>query len=193
MNRARILPWDHGDLLNFCSCFEWLGEMQIHLISIEISVVRCRHREIHSECWPRKDLQIHFVFHFEIRLSTPISERSNNYKIIVLLIWSINSRPYSFPIAHFDSVSHHRHLVECWLSIEDDNISISHMSFHSAYPSFINLSLSSQWISHRYPGWRWRSAALGWYLRSTLAPFSLTMYFAPGYCESPRFTSSCSL
>lgn len=67
------------------------------------------------------------------------------------------------------------------------------MSFHSEYHSFINLSLSSQLISHRYPGWRWRSAALGWYLRSTLAPFSLTMYFAPGYCESPRFTSSCSL
>ena len=32
----------------------------------------------------------------------------------------------------------------------------------------------------------------GWYLRSIRSPLSLMIYLAPGYCESPRCTSSCS-
>lgn len=37
------IPRDHQQLLNFGLCFEALGDVEIHLVSIEISIVRCSH------------------------------------------------------------------------------------------------------------------------------------------------------
>jgi len=61
LSRLYYLSWSQVDVHNFCSRLHRLGDVHVHLIPVEVGVVRTRVAQVHSERRPRQHL--HSVTH----------------------------------------------------------------------------------------------------------------------------------
>lgn len=148
--------------------------MQVHFISIEVGVIRRSYRQIHTKCWPRKDLKCYVFCRWEeASIRPPRMHKHRNKPSLCGPSWTFCAMS-----AGDWKQWYRRHACD-----------VQPFKKNILFPS----RLACYKMANLYPGCKWRSAARGWYRRSTRAPFSRIIYFAPGYWESPRFTSSWSL